>query len=87
MSIAQVLPFATADETQADLDTVGGKGQSLARLTAAAFAVPAGFTVTTVTYRQFVAAQHLQEAIIDLAKPEIGARTVSLSRRCSKIST
>ena len=67
--------------------TVGGKGQSLARLTAAAFAVPPGFTVTTVAYRQFVAAQHLQEAIIDLAKPEIGARTVSLSRRCSKIST
>ena len=59
MSIAQVLPFAAADETQADLDTVSGKGQSLARMTAAGFAVPARLYGDDVAYRQFVAAQHL----------------------------
>ncbi len=55
MSNTQVYPFAVPDNTLVvDLDTVGGKGLSLARMTAAGFPVPAGFTVTTAAYRQFV---------------------------------
>ncbi|ALG14684.1 PEP/pyruvate-binding domain-containing protein [Kibdelosporangium phytohabitans] len=40
----------------ADLVTVGGKGASLARLTAAGIPVPAGFCVTTSAHRDFVSA-------------------------------
>jgi len=44
---------------------VGGKGANLARLTAAGFNVPTGFTVTTDAYREFVAASGLQPAVLD----------------------
>ena len=43
---------------------VGGKGANLARLTRAGFPVPGGFFVTTAAYRAFVAANHLQPAIL-----------------------
>ncbi|NUT52453.1 MAG: pyruvate, phosphate dikinase, partial [Saccharothrix sp.] len=49
---ALVLPLAHAD---ADLETVGGKGASLARLAAAGLPVPAGFHITTHAYRRFAA--------------------------------
>ena len=89
MTHAHVLPFdAPADAASADLDSVGGKGLSLARLTAAGFAVPAGFTVTTAAYRQFVSDDDLQQAIIDLANRNSWAQRClsipprSVSRRC-----
>ena len=75
MTHTPVLLFAApADAPSADLDTVGGKGLSLARLTAAGFPVPAGFAVTTAAYRQFVADNDRQQTIIDLvlAVPGIG---------------
>ncbi len=78
MSDTFVLPFeANSDQARADLDTVGGKGQSLARMTVAGFAVPRGFTVTTRAYRQFVAEHGLQEQIVELARPAVVGRTVS----------
>ncbi|MBB5802375.1 pyruvate,water dikinase [Saccharothrix ecbatanensis] len=49
---ALVLPLA---DSAADLDTVGGKGASLARLAAAGLPVPDGFHLTTHAYRRFVA--------------------------------
>jgi phosphoenolpyruvate synthase/pyruvate phosphate dikinase len=42
-------------DSQATLETVGGKGASLARLAKAGLPVPAGFHVTTLAYKQFVA--------------------------------
>jgi pyruvate,water dikinase len=48
---ALVLPLA---DPAADLDTVGGKGASLARLAAAGLPVPDGFHLTTHAYRRFV---------------------------------
>ncbi len=73
-----VLPFAAGkDATAADLETLGGKALSLAKMTAAGFPVPPGFTVTTAAYRQFVADNNLQETIIDLAKPEIAGQRAS----------
>jgi len=70
---------------QADLETVGGKGMSLAKLTNAGLPVPGGFHVTTEAYRQFVTANNLQtkiEAAIRTADPvlpatlEIASRTI-----------
>ena len=60
-----------------DLEAVGGKGLSLARMAAAGFEVPGGFLLTTAAYRRFIEENSLQEAIIDLAKPESGERTPS----------
>ncbi|MEW9548115.1 PEP/pyruvate-binding domain-containing protein [Nonomuraea sp. NPDC050783] len=48
-----VLPL---DDAAADLASVGGKGESLARLVRAGLPVPGGFCVTTEAYREFVAA-------------------------------
>jgi phosphoenolpyruvate synthase/pyruvate phosphate dikinase len=48
----------------AELEIVGGKGESLARLARAGLPVPAGFHVTTGAYRDFVARHDLREAIL-----------------------
>jgi phosphoenolpyruvate synthase/pyruvate phosphate dikinase len=67
-----VLPLADPGAT---LETVGGKGASLARLVAAGLPVPDGFHVTTAAYRQFVATNALQPRIraalesVDPAQP------------------
>ena len=61
---------------QATIETIGGKGASLARFLAAKLPVPDGFHVTTAVYNQFVATHGLQEAILastamaNLDKPE-----------------
>lgn len=57
---ALVLPLA---DPRATLDTVGGKGASLARLAQAGLPVPPGFHVTTVAYRRFVTDNGLQPVI------------------------
>jgi pyruvate,water dikinase len=56
-----VLPLA---DRQATLETVGGKGASLARLVTAGLPVPDGFHVTTAAYRRFVAENDLQPGIL-----------------------
>ncbi len=62
-------------DTGAALETVGGKGASLARLAGAGLPVPAGFHVTTAAYRAFVEENNLQAIIqsalemVDLAQP------------------
>jgi pyruvate,water dikinase len=58
-------------EPDAPLALVGGKGASLASLTAAGFPVPPGFTLTTHAYRRFVAANGLQYGI-DASLDETG---------------
>jgi len=45
------LPFTSSEAT---LETAGGKGTNLARLTRAGFAVPGGFIIPTDAYREFV---------------------------------
>jgi pyruvate,water dikinase len=52
------ITLALADP-QAALETVGGKGASLARLARAGLPVPDGFHITTAAYRDFVAANGL----------------------------
>lgn len=46
-----ILPFTASEAT---LETAGGKGTNLARLTRAGFAVPRGFIIPTDAYREFV---------------------------------
>ena len=72
--------FTTPIDTQADdLETVGGKGRSLARMARAGFNVPGGFLVATDAYRRFVAAHGLQERIVSLARPAVDAKTRAVS--------
>ena len=68
-----ILPLS---DLEATLDTVGGKGMSLANLSRAGLPVPGGFHVTTEAYRRFIAENDLQKdilaalEIVDVAKPE-----------------
>lgn len=50
-------------DQKADLETVGGKGMSLAKLARAGLPIPGGFHVTTEAYREFVTANNLQSKI------------------------
>ena len=63
-------------DVQADLDTVGGKGMSLAKLARAGLPVPGGFHITTVAYREFVNINALQikiDAALRSADPALPA--------------
>ena len=72
--------FTTSIDTNADgLETVGGKGRSLARMARAGFAVPGGFQIKTDAYRRFVAEHGLQERIVALARPHLDAKTRAVS--------
>src|ERR1700677_3139507 len=52
------------DDPAAAIETVGGKGASLARLARAGFGVPPGFYVTTSAYADFVAHGSLREPVM-----------------------
>lgn len=71
MQTNYILSLADANAT---LETVGGKGASLARLVAHGLPVPDGFHVTTAAYRQFVAHNNLNPAI------EAALATVSIDQ-------
>jgi pyruvate,water dikinase len=60
-----ILPLS---DSRADLETVGGKGMSLARMINVGLPVPDGFHITTEAYRQFVAANDLQAKILAALK-------------------
>jgi len=51
------------DSSQADINTTGGKGASLAKLLRAGLPVPGGFHITTAAYDQFVSENGLQKGI------------------------
>ncbi len=65
MTVSPVLPL---DDPVADLDRVGGKGASLARLARAGLPVPGGFHVTTDAYRRFIAQDGLREGVLAAAE-------------------
>ncbi len=54
-----------------DLETVGGKGRSLAKLVNAGFHVPKGFQLTTHGYRDFVSEHDLLPQILQNAQPSL----------------
>lgn len=57
-----ILPLSDPGAT---LERVGGKGASLAQLSALDLPVPDGFYLTTLAYQQFVTENNLQPAILD----------------------
>ena len=57
-----------AEIGRGDIELAGGKGANLGELTRAGLPVPPGFVVTTAAYRAFVAANGLDEQILD-ARP------------------
>ena len=65
---AAITPIDTTNDA---LETVGGKGRSLAQMTRAGFDVPEGFLLSTAAYRDFVADNELGARILELAGPEI----------------
>src|SRR5215207_5493125 len=69
-----ILPF-TSPEVR--LETAGGKGANLARLTRAGFPVPRGFIVSTDAYRAFVEANRwlptIESAVESLSAENAGA--------------
>src|SRR5436305_6103919 len=68
MSNDQSVPLVLAlDDPAATLESVGGKGASLARLAAAGLPVPRGFHITTRAYRRFVSENQLVDAIVSAA--------------------
>jgi len=79
-----VIPLS---DPQADLETVGGKGMSLAKLAKAGLPVPGGFHVTTEAYRQFVTANNLQDSINEALKTVDTAQHSMLETASQKISS
>ncbi len=65
------------DAGDTDLETVGGKGRSLARLVGAGYPVPPGFVVASGAYRRFVADHGLGGRILELARPAVVDATAS----------
>jgi pyruvate,water dikinase len=56
-----------ADVGQDDVDVAGGKGVGLGGLTQAGLPVPPGFVLNTAAYADFLAANHLEAGIRELA--------------------
>ena len=68
-----ILPFTSPEVT---LETAGGKGANLARLTRAGFPVPRGFIISTDAYRAFVEANRWLptiESTVEKASAQIRA--------------
>lgn len=76
--------LSISDE-RATLETVGGKGVSLARLTHAGLPVPGGFCVTTAAYRQFVAENNLQGRILAALEAVDPAQMATLEAASTQI--
>ena len=76
---------ATHANTDDDLEVVGGKGRSLARMAEAGFNVPGGFIITAAAYRSFVTTNGLQETIVSLAKPAVVDGRVSFEQASQSI--
>ena len=69
-----ILPFTSSEAT---LETAGGKGMNLARLTRAGFIVPRGFIIPTEAYREFVKANRwlstIQSVVENVSAEDAGA--------------
>ena len=54
-------------QSETTLETSGGKGANLSRLTRAGLPVPPGFIVTTQAYRDYVAGNQMEGWLLDSA--------------------
>jgi pyruvate,water dikinase len=73
------------DSPEATVESVGGKGASLARLSAAGLPVPPGFHVTTRAYRRFVDENRLGGPILAAAAQAQPSDPASLDRASAQI--
>ena len=73
-------------DSKATLETVGGKGMSLAKMIQAGFPVPDGFHITTEAYRQFVTTNDLQTKILCTLKDVDTSLPASLEAASATIS-
>ncbi len=74
-------------DSQATLETVGGKGMSLARLARAGLPVPSGFHITTEAYRRFVALNDLQPSILETLRGVDVSLPASLEAASARIAS
>jgi len=72
-------------DSQANLDAVGGKGMSLAKLANAGLPVPDGFHITTEAYRRFVEENNLQPGIKAALMGIDASRTATLETASQSI--
>lgn len=87
MGIEIASPLVVAlDSDAANLELVGGKGASLARLAAAGLPVPPGFDVTTTAYRQFVEEHDIQRQILSAVTVARADDPASLERASTQIA-
>jgi phosphohistidine swiveling domain-containing protein len=77
----------TLSDPLAELETVGGKGMSLAKMTNAGFPIPGGFHITTDTYRTFISNNGLQTKILSALKDVDTALPASLETASATISS
>ena len=78
-----ILPLS---DPEATLETVGGKGMSLAKLSRAGLPVPGGFHVTTEAYRRFVADNGLQPHLEEALQEAEATRPASLDAASERIN-
>src|SRR5512138_2916380 len=74
-----ILPFTSPEAT---LESAGGKGLNLVRLTRAGFAVPRGFIISTDAYREFVETNRLLP-VIQSAVTNVSAEDAEALERAS----
>ena len=75
------------DPRATDIEVVGGKGASLARLARAGFPVPAGFTITTEAYAAYIAANGLGDKIAAIVEGLSYQDLDGLEQRTQQIRT
>ena len=78
-----ILPLSASDAT---LESVGGKGMSLAKLSRAGLPVPGGFHITTDAYRLFVSENGLQPRILGALKGVHTNRPASMDSASEEIT-
>ena len=67
-SITGQAMILTLQAGNVSLALAGGKGANLARLLGAGFSVPGGFIITTRAYHAYVAANNLENWIVEAAR-------------------
>ena len=82
---AENLPFCLPLPSSTAIEVVGGKGSSLASLSAAGFPVPDGFHVTTGAYRRFLLVNKIESELIAMARPELVENAVSFDPAAKRI--
>ncbi|MFN2146594.1 MAG: PEP/pyruvate-binding domain-containing protein [Anaerolineales bacterium] len=80
-------PLIPFDSSDADLETVGGKGLNLVRLFSAGLSVPDGFIIPTSAYHTFVEENQLREPVLSICAAIDHTSPVALEAASDQIRT